>query len=910
MISKNILDTCKLVEFIAIDLEATGLIPKEESIIEVSAIKFKNGKEESTFTYLLAPDKLISPFIEDLTGISNEMVKGKPSFLDILDELIDFIGNMPIVGHNVQFDINFIKYHSNDRYDLSETNLVCDTYLLSKLILFSNEQHSLESISEFYNLSTEGSHRALNDARNSGKILIRLIEELVKFDSALFSRLSNLFSLRNVFNATIINNLSDYKNTSMNGNKIFKVNHPFIRYVSKKKKDPQPLENVIGENGMLYDDSKNLFRESQYQMAKSIENNIYNNDISMIEAGTGLGKTYAYLIPFILSSYKTDTPLIISTYTKSLQDQLFYKDLKYILNLIDIDFNGLILKGRNNYICLNRLNHLESNSDELIRDFECHDLAAIIVWSYYTKSGDIEECSSFSIARNFRLWNLVKSDVRFCQKQCNHLDTCFYSKLTNYIQESNVIIVNHALFMSDAIENRNLLPREHLFVIDEAHDLFKATKDILTLEYDRSSLMDYLSDISILINKDLKDDSPDNIKYIYQRIQLTMEDVELFFKSYLDSKTLGNSENPSYPSVSMYNDIEIEFQDCSPTLMELFENLKKLKNMFLLIDEDNPKYINFKKNGLIDLINQFMDYIEILFSCSDSDDYLSWMKYFQKTQTCSINYLYKDIGKILFEKYFKNNNIGLLCSATMTVNNSFDYFISSIGLNDLTYDVEIKKLILPSPFFLEDQLSFYSFKSELNINSDEYIDKISEQIFEISSYYNKRMLVLCTSYKQASQIKNRLRSRFSKINKRLLVHEKGRSKSSLIRAYKGSKNSVLIGTMAFWEGIDLPGSELSILMMLRIPFSNPNDPYMRYMNEKLSSQGENGFNEIQVPDACLKMKQGFGRLIRTEDDSGIFIVTDPRIYNSTYGYKILNSFPVETIPYQHFSTILNNKKIL
>ena len=224
MISKNILDTCNLVEFIAIDLETTGLIPKEESIIEVSAIKFKNGKEESTFTYLLAPDKLISPFIEDLTGISNEMVKGKPSFLDILDELIDFIGNMPIVGHNVQFDINFIKYHSNDRYDLSETNLVCDTYLLSKFILFSNEQYSLESISEFYNLSTEGSHRALNDARNSGKILIRLIEELVKFDSSLLKRLSNLFSHRNVFNTTIINNLSDYKNTSADGNKNFKVN--------------------------------------------------------------------------------------------------------------------------------------------------------------------------------------------------------------------------------------------------------------------------------------------------------------------------------------------------------------------------------------------------------------------------------------------------------------------------------------------------------------------------------------------------------------------------------------------------------------------------------------------------------------------------------------------------------------
>ena len=132
----------------------------------------------------------------------------------------------------------------------------------------------------------------------------------------------------------------------------------------------------------------------------------------------------------------------------------------------------------------------------------------------------------------------------------------------------------------------------------------------------------------------------------------------------------------------------------------------------------------------------------------------------------------------------------------------------------------------------------------------------------------------------------------------------------MIRAYKSSKSSVLIGTMAFWEGIDLPGDELSILMMLRIPFSNPNEPYMRYLNNQISSIGENSFSKLQVPSACLKMKQGFGRLIRTEYDSGIFIITDPRNHNSRYGHKILNSFPIESQPYNHFSTILNNKKIL
>ncbi len=909
MTLKKLLNTCNLSEFIAIDLETTGLVPEEESIIEVSAVKYKNGKEQSTFTHLLNPSKPIPSFIEDLTGINNDMVKGKPSFLDVLDELIEYIGDLPIVGHNVQFDINFIKHHSNDRYNLSETNSVCDTYLLSKFVLFSNEQHSLESISEFYNLSTEGSHRAINDARNSGNILIELIKELVAFDLDLISRLKKIFINRKIPNSIIIDNLPNSSILLGDSEQYFQANDPILRYVSTGKNNFKSVDDIIGEGGLIYNNSKYLFRKSQYDMAKSIEKNINNDTISMIEAGTGLGKTYAYLIPFILASNKTDTPLIISTYTKSLQDQLFYKDLEYILRLIDIDLNALLLKGRNNYVCLNRLNYLESNSPELIRDFECHDIASIVVWSYYTKSGDIEECSSFSVARSARLWNLVKSDVNFCQKQCGYSEACFYSRLVDNISQSKIIVVNHALFMSDAIENRNLLPKEHLFVIDEAHDLFKATKNILTLMYDKSFLMNYLNDIDILINKDLEKNSPDSIKDMHVAIHETMDTVELFFESYLDSRELHGTNNPSYPSVSVYNDMDVEFQDCSPTLAELLESLKKIKDIFLLI-EDSDDHRKFKKSGLIDLMSQFCDQINILLDCSSSSDYLSWMKYFHKFQSCSINYLYKEVGKVLFEKYFKTNNIGLLCSATMTVNNSFDYFISSIGLDDLSYEKELEKIILPSPFFLEDQLSFYSFKSELDINSDTYIDNISEQILEISNHFKKRMLVLCTSYKQASQIKNRLKPQFSKINRRLLVHEKGRSKSSLIRAYKGSKDSVLIGTMAFWEGIDLPGSELSILMMVRIPFSNPNDPYIRYMNEKLSSQGGNGFNDLQVPEACLKMKQGFGRLIRTEHDSGIFIITDPRIYRSSYGHKILNSFSVAANSYQHFSSILNNKKIL
>ena len=905
-----LLDTCKLNEFVAIDLETTGLSAKDEYIIEVSAVKFVNGKENETFSFLLNPGKPIPSFIEDLTGISNSMVKGKPSFVDILDDLVEFIGQSAIVGHNVKFDIDFIKHHSNNKIDLSRTNLICDTYLLSKVVLFSNEEHSLEAISEFYDLSIEGSHRALSDARNSGLVLINLLKQLSTFNRDVLLRFKNIFLSRDIPNSTIFDNFIDCLDDKYTNLKFRSSKKSYYQYKSDKKTITPSLDEIAGNNGLLYSNSEYEFRDSQYKMMTTIQSDIENNNLSIIEAGTGLGKTYAYLLPFILESKKNDIPLIISTYTKSLQDQLFFKDLKYILDFLDIDSNALLLKGRNNYLCPNRLAHIEFNSADLIRDFECHDLASIVAWSCYTNSGDIDECSSFSLTRSSRLWNLIKSEARFCQKECGPSESCYYTQNVDLVKKSTIIVVNHALLISDAIDNRNLLPNEHFFVIDEAHDLFKATKDILTSVYDKTFFNNYLNDILTITDKIIDDESDIEIINFLELIKNTSADIKSFYDSYLISRDNNNLNNSSYPSTAIYDDILIEFQDCTPTLEQLLEKLKMLQEKFIYFNNNESYRKIFKKLGLVDLISQFSDQIDIFIGSSNSDSYLSWVKYFHKNNTCSINHLYKNVGKLLYENFFSNNNPGLLCSATLTVDNSFDYFISKIGLDDYDNNQEINKLILSSPFFLEDQVDFYTFKSDIDINSNEYIENISKQIYEISSHFDKRMLVLCTSYKQASQIKNKLKPKFSKLNKKLLVHEKGRSRNSLIRAYKSSKNSVLIGTMAFWEGIDLPGDELSILMMLRIPFSNPNEPYMRYLNDQISSLGENSFNKLQVPAACLKMKQGFGRLIRTEYDSGIFIITDPRINNSRYGHKILNSFPIESEPYYHFSTILNNKKIL
>ena len=902
----KLLDIYDLREYVAIDIETTGLDSSSDKIIEVSAVRFIDGKPKDIFSYLLDPGKIISPFIEDLTGINNKMVKGKPSFNDIMDELLHFVGNSDIVGHNVKFDIDFIELHSNGIIDFSR-NKIYDTYLLSKIVLFSNAEFNLESLVEYYELPIKKSHRATEDSINSGKILIKLLEGLLQFDKSILDRINRLFSGRSIYNNHAIQCAYNYEYDTFDGHS-YKTNHPFmpafIHYHQSSNIKSLNYEDIIGSNGVLFKKEGYQFRKSQYNMARHIDKTINNEDISIIEAGTGLGKTYAYLIPFIKHCKEQGITLLVSTYTKNLQDQLFYKDLKKIIKLMNLDLKASVLKGRYNYLCQNRLQKLESNASELVTDFECHDLGSLIAWSYYTKSGDVEECSSFSLVRFSRLWGLVRSENRFCVKNCNNNNNCHYSKISYQLKDSDLIVVNHALLISDAIDNRNLLPKNHFFVIDEAHDFFKAAKDILMTSYDKSSFIDDLRDMYLLTSNLRNDDNNIEKNKIKNIINSTIDSIELFFNSYFNIKTLDMKDSASYPSLNSFSNIELEFQDCSPTLLELLEILYKFTRYIKEASEE------INDDDFIYNSNQLIDKMELFISQIKSKDHLSWMKIHVSSKHCSINYLTKDVGEVLFENYFQNNNIGILCSATLSVNNNFNFFKSQIGLDRLFYDRDISEIVFPSPFLLEEQLEFYSFKSELNINSIDYIENVANQIFEISNFYKKRMLVLCTSYKQASDLKNNLYSRFLSRDANLYVHEKGRSKNSILRAFRNNPGSVLIGTMAFWEGVDLPGDELSILMMLRIPFSNPNDPYIKYISNHFISNGKNGFTDYQVPEACIKMKQGFGRLIRTEYDAGLFIITDPRFYNSSYGEKVRNSFPIDSKPYSHFSSLLDNKKNL
>jgi len=288
------------------------------------------------------------------------------------------------------------------------------------------------------------------------------------------------------------------------------------------------------------------------------------------------------------------------------------------------------------------------------------------------------------------------------------------------------------------------------------------------------------------------------------------------------------------------------------------------------------------------------------------EDSVTWSSLLKssKINRTSLNTGPRDVGRFLFDNLFNRYGGGLICSATLTVEFAFDYIKDQLGLDNLNIEKEVKGHIYQSPFHYEDQVKLFAWQGDVDVNSDAFIQKIGNQINEISSKIHRRMLVLCTSYKQTTALRDYLRPKINQDDRHLFTQSIGKNRKSLLQGYLKHKRSILIGTSSFWEGVDLPGDKVELLILMKIPFASPADPIIQSQIDHYKMQSRNPFMEFQVPDATVRLKQGFGRLIRSLEDSGICIIVDPRVTKSRYGKVILDSLPVHAQFYEHSSRII------
>lgn len=672
-------------------------------------------------------------------------------------------------------------------------------------------------------------------------------------------------------------------------------------------------------------------RENQIRMVKAITATINNKENIIVEAGTGIGKSLAYLLPSILYAKKNRIKVVISTNTIALQEQLYYRDLPLVEKIIGEKVNYKILMGRGNYICKLKFelfkNSLNDNSlfDNKLKD-EFYNLKDFIENS---KSGLLTEL-------NFKISSDLKKEINASSEtcirnKCKYYSKCYYYKSRKAITVSDVIIVNHYLYFSSILSlESNILPKHKILIFDEAHNLDEIIDKSLVKSIDLNQFISYIK--KFYYKKEKKGYL--NLLFNY----FTLKDID--FNEYVKkiSNFLNLIENYFKNIMLLFIEIEKktkEFSISNNGIEILFIELLKFIN-----DEQKKKFNLILKN----LVNTIIDFENILNILNNKiSEYKNTD--LSNTQLFLINYFDNFIKKIhdfkeIMNKFlvtknvpdeiwiqFKSNNIKfayynsnlkpdilvsilekmdtvVFTSATITINKSFLFFKSQLFIENLID----KELILNSPYDYMKNSKIYIPDDVVEPVDKNFIKVIKKMMLDIIIKNMGSAFILTTSYHDMESIFNFLQKPLAKEGIRLLMQGHLYTKKKLIEIFKNEKNSVLIGTSTFWEGIDVPGDSLSLLIITKIPFKVPSNPLVQIKSQIIEKMNKNKFWDFMLPSAALKLKQGYGRLIRKEDDKGACFIFDKRVKTKQYGKIIINSLPEVNIMFDCFKNLKKDFK--
>ena len=595
-------------------------------------------------------------------------------------------------------------------------------------------------------------------------------------------------------------------------------------------------------------------RQAQIEMAEAVANAIDEGRNLIAEAGTGTGKTVAYLVPAMLSGKK----VVVSTGTKNLQDQLFNKDLPIIRKALRIPYIAALLKGRSNYVCRHRLQNAIDSTFGFNKD-EAVALNKIKLWSERTKVGDIAEMTG--LGEGDPVWYWATSTVENCLGQdCPDYSECFLVKARKKAQEADLLVVNHHLLCADwSIRETGfgeLLPNADVVIVDEAHQLAETASNFLGNHVGGKQLLDLANDTLIEYFKDATD-IPDlrvaceNLEHAVKELRLAFG-IELKRGDWQDIK-----DNPK---------IQAELNSLKESLHNLAGPLK--------LASVKTKELDMCHQRAENIVAQLRDIVD-----ESTGKWIRWYETHRKTFTLSRTPLQIDNE---FKTFMQQHKAAwIFTSATLSVANKFDHFAKQLGLEN----TDNKQW--DSPFDYANQSLFYHPPGLPKPDDPNFIPGIIEFAIPVIEASRGRAFFLFTSHRALKQAAGILENR---INYPLLI-QGSKPKSQLLEQFKRKGNAVLLGTASFWEGVDVRGEALSCVIIDKLPFASPGDPILKARLNAISENGGNAFFDYQIPAAVIALRQGIGRLIRDECDRGVLMVCDPRLLKRSYGQMFLDSVP-------------------
>lgn len=911
---------------VALDIETTGLDPRSDTIIEIGAVRFSGARVEAEWSTLINPGRSIPSFITQLTGISNEMVRNAPPIKAVLRDLADFVGDSPVLGHNVRFDLSFLNQHK-----ILLDNDVLDTYELAAVLMPTATRYNLGALCQQLSILLPATHRALDDARATHGIYVRLYEFGMQLPTGLiaeFVRLSDIFpwGARWVFTQILRTRMREpvsARHAAQRGAAGPLFGHreafqqpltPLSPLTALDENEAAALLEYGGPFSQYFGQYE--FRPQQVEMLRSVARAFSNAHHLLVEAGTGTGKSFAYLVPAALWAVQNNARVVISTNTINLQDQLVKKDLPDLCQALNLDLRVAVMKGRSNYLCPRRLETMRQRGPDNVDEMRV--LGKILVWLQSSDSGDRGEINLNGPAER-DIWLRLSAEDEGCRAetcQTRIAGGCPFYRARQAAQCAHLLVVNHALLLSDVSTGNRVLPEYDYLIIDEGHHLEAATTSALSFRVTQPDVVRLLRELGgsssgilgYLLNLLQDMLNPAELAGFDQTIRRATDllfRLEHCFREFFNAVVDFMAEQRDGRPVSGYGQQE-RIVDATRTLPvwtnvevvwdEAHETINLLLNLLADIYKAGAEIAReVKDESFDDGLNNLSDAVRRL---TEADihlhnlvsqpigDQIYWVETNSNNNQMGLNIAPLNVGPLM-ERYLWHEKASvILTSATLTTNDGFDY------LRGRLFADEAEELQLGSPFDYESAAMLY-LANDIPEPSDAngHQRAVEQALIRLSKATGGRLLALFTSYAQLRRTSAAITPALAESG--ILVYEQGEgaSANTLLETFREADKAVLLGTRSFWEGVDIPGDALSVLVIVKLPFDVPSEPIIAARSETF----DDPFNEYQLPEAILRFRQGFGRLIRTQSDRGVVAILDKRILTKRYGRAFLESLPTCTV---------------
>ena len=878
-------------DIVVLDIVTTGLEVEQDEIIELAALRICNGQIQESCHYLVKPD-------QEITG-----------------NIFDFIKDTILVGHHLSVYLSFLE----KKLKVSFKQPHWDTLELARIFFPTLHQYQLSYLAEKLSL-TLGDESRLQRSEKNVWLVWKLFEacrtKSLEFDLSFFDQAKSV--LEGWAGSSFIDEV--YKEITRcfpdRPIRTDLVLAPmseglFARGQTPTANIPYSIDWVVDSfspGGIL---ERNLpgyeSRPGQVRMAKLIAESLSSSQHIVVEAGTGTGKSFAYLIPGLWSALRLGKKVVVATHTIPLQEQLQKKDVPILETVLPFPFRVAVLKGKANYCCLKKWQGCLVNSHEIPRGDQRLALLSILVWLRETLTGDLQELSK--VPGLMQVWHGLSADNEACiPARCSKAGVCFLQRARKKAEEADLLIVNHSLLFSDLKTDYNVLPEYHQLVIDEAHQIYQTAlqhlgSDLCLEKITRiieniyrhsgpsfyGSVKQRLGSLALTVPSVAWEIFEKKLENIPEICSLIMEQAEELFR--LLSKILGTSRTlrfvVGHVSQTWWKSFLVQIENLFGRIKALIIVLEGLISTLNGEDGDEVEELKYLLVSQQRELQALLDTLVLVINVNDPKQVI-WLEQNSRLYLKSSPI---EVSDILKEKIFSRLDAVVLTSATLSIGNSFGHFLKDIGLSPTTTTAQVD-----SPFDYERQMRLFVVKkgvNQQNLHEQKAAD-LSEFISEVAERMDGRTLVLFTAHKLLRETYTALNPKLTRIGIETLAHGIHGERSTLLEAFKRNPRSVLLGANSFWEGIDIPGDTLSCVILVKLPFWPPSLPLVEARSEFLKAQGLDPFQELLLPEAVIRFKQGFGRLIRSKGDRGVVILLDDRAIEKYYGRFFLSSLPIRT----------------